>query len=259
MTRPILPPDGKAYLSSVVMFDLNLTSTVRDTYAALRVLAWGRAETPELSKEELEHNTGKDFQTLYRQLPILATNGVLRVRHAGTGHYSLLFTDGISGAETCLKIENSQKRESPVKDSLISKASKKTKKSLVKDDSAILKIENSQKREAPKAETRQITDEYKRLLGPNVEIKFAAGEGAAAKWIAERYTVEQFRAAYQHFKADKFWRGKLLTLRYLRNQIGPYLAECQPAPLPEDDAQLEADLAYMRARDAAKGIANGTN
>lgn len=76
--------------------------------------------------------------------------------------------------------------------------------------------------EAPPATTRAITDAYVALLGFDPGT-WAAGESTAAKWIAERYTVEKFQAAYRHFKAQKFFEDKRVSLRYLKQNIGDYV------------------------------------
>jgi len=221
MTRPLMPPDGKAYLSSVVMFELGLSSTIRDTYAALRVLAWGRAETPELTKADLERYTGKDFQTLYRQLPVLTLNGVLRVRHVSTGLYSVVFTDGISGANNCLKNETSRKRESPIKDSFRTKGSESKKNPEVKEDSEILKNETSRKRESPESwseKGRELARAYVGWVGYEPP-KADPVEIEAVEWLATHFTVEQVQAVYDELKATEFWAKKPLGMKYLRKAV----------------------------------------
>lgn len=121
MPRALLPPDGKFYVSSTVQFQLGLSVPVRDTYDALRALAWGKSETPELSWNVMEPLVGKDKKTVYRHLQHLVSLGVMRWRVSGVGQIVIQFTDGIHGADYCLKIEtnkslsfeNSQKRDKP--------------------------------------------------------------------------------------------------------------------------------------------------
>lgn len=121
MPRALLPPDGKFYVSSTVQFQLGLSVPVRDTYDALRALAWGKSETPELSWNVMEPLVGKDKKTVYRHLQHLVSLGVMRWRVSGVGQIVIQFTDGIHGADNCLKtetnkslnFENSQKRDKP--------------------------------------------------------------------------------------------------------------------------------------------------
>lgn len=82
------------------MCELELPSPIRETYATLRVLAWGVAETPEMSDDEIVRTIGKDpWTVLYRHAPKLAEAGVLHVRRGGNGGHVFVFTDGITGAE----------------------------------------------------------------------------------------------------------------------------------------------------------------
>jgi len=66
--------------------------------------------------------------------------------------------------------------------------------------------------------TREIQDAYIQELGYKPDT-WSAGEGAAAKAIAAKWTVEQFVKAYRHLKAQSFWGDKLVRLSYLKQQI----------------------------------------
>ena len=68
------------------------------------------------------------------------------------------------------------------------------------------------------ASTREIQAEYERLLGERVT-GWNKGESAAAKAIATRFTVAQFRAAYLRRKAERFWQTRRLRLRQLVDDI----------------------------------------
>jgi len=72
---------------------------------------------------------------------------------------------------------------------------------------------------SPASTTQSIQAEYERLLGYKLNGAWASGESKAAKKIAQAYTPAQLATAYQHYKADKFWREKRLTLRYLADQM----------------------------------------
>lgn len=77
-------------------------------------------------------------------------------------------------------------------------------------------------KEEPPATTRQITDAYINLLEYDPK-EWANGEGAAAKYIAERWSVDQMERAYSHYKADRFWSDQRLRLRNLKERIPEYL------------------------------------
>lgn len=67
--------------------------------------------------------------------------------------------------------------------------------------------------------TREIQDAYLDLLGYPIS-DWGAGESKAAKVIAESWTVDQFRAAYQSMKAQPFWSNKRIYLRKLVGEMG---------------------------------------
>lgn len=72
--------------------------------------------------------------------------------------------------------------------------------------------------------TASIQAEYESLIGQKLDRReWVKQEGAAAKRIGERYTVEQLRRAYRHYKAEKFWADKRLTLNYLSKNMGDML------------------------------------
>lgn len=98
MGCPLLPPGGFAQVSVQVLFDLGLSPAVRDTYTALRVLAWGATETPELSWELIIQYTGKQRKTVYNHMLALAHKGVLSWRPVRAGTIIVAFQDGIGGA-----------------------------------------------------------------------------------------------------------------------------------------------------------------
>lgn len=102
--------------------------------------------------------------------------------------------------------------------------------------------------------TRAIQDEYCVLLG-YVPSNWAEGEAAAAKAIAERWTVDQFRSAYQYYKSQPFWKGKRIMLRWLRSQMDEYFTTgVTPAPASEPQG-----YAGMREYLARRNGNNGTH
>lgn len=202
MPRSLLPPDGYARVSTRVLFELGLPPVVRDTYTSLRMLAWGGDETPELSWEQLTRYTGKERPTVYRHMLMLVNKGVIHWRAASVGTIVLTFTDGLS-----------QNREMPIKS-----LSPKEQEVDTPKDTACLKNETT-----GATPMRAIQAEYEKLLGYRVN-DWAAGEGKAAKQIGERYTVSQFREAYEYLKAQDFWRSKRLRLRYVVGEIDEYFA-----------------------------------
>lgn len=71
----------------------------------------------------------------------------------------------------------------------------------------------------PVSSTQEIQEAYEKLLGYKLNGEWATGESKAAKSIAKSYTPVQLAEAYRHYKADKFWKEKRLTLRYLSQQM----------------------------------------
>ena len=92
MPRPLLPPRG-VIVPTEIMFGMNLSPQVRDTWVLLRALAWGRQETPRLSLRQLTELTGKEQSTLYGHMAHLRDRGALRWRPAGEGTLIVSFPD----------------------------------------------------------------------------------------------------------------------------------------------------------------------
>ena len=91
MGRPLLPPGGFAQVSVRVIFELDLPPVIRDTYTALRVLAWGAPETPELSWGQIAQYTGKKRSTVYwhiRTSPPERISSWRRAKLSGTRLFS---------------------------------------------------------------------------------------------------------------------------------------------------------------------------
>lgn len=99
MTRPLLPPRG-VFVPTELLFDLSLSSTVRETASQIIALAWGQSETPPLTFEKLHQLTGKSIPTLYGHLRLLQTRGVLRWRSGGSSTFIFSLEFGIALAET---------------------------------------------------------------------------------------------------------------------------------------------------------------
>jgi hypothetical protein len=69
------------------------------------------------------------------------------------------------------------------------------------------------------ASTREIQDAYLRVSGYGAgEVSWAAGNAAAAKWLAERCTAVELEIMYSTLKGQPFWREKMLTLANIRKQ-----------------------------------------
>jgi hypothetical protein len=103
MGRPLLPPRG-VFVPTSILYDLELSATVRDTWAQLRGLAWGQNETPELSPAQITSISGKSQSVVYGHLAMLRAKGALRWR--SSRHGTLIFTfydsQGFSGnQENC--------------------------------------------------------------------------------------------------------------------------------------------------------------
>lgn len=89
-----------------------------------------------------------------------------------------------------------------------------------------------QKQPAAASKTTAIKERYVELLGHDAsEVSWANGEATAAKFIGEHWTPDELADAYQHFKADRFWADKLLTLSYLKKQIPDYLKSKTRGPV----------------------------
>jgi hypothetical protein len=69
--------------------------------------------------------------------------------------------------------------------------------------------------------TRDIQAAYESCVTYPVDWK--AGEGHAAKWLAEHsYTPDDVRACYAEMKRDQFWSDKPLSLSSVKNRIGQW-------------------------------------
>jgi len=87
-----------------------------------------------------------------------------------------------------------------------------------------------------KCTTREVTDTYLRVLELKAdEVSWANGEAKAAKFIAQRWTVEQIEASLKKIQSDPFWRDKLITLAYLKKQM-PVLVKSGNSNNPRQNA-----------------------
>jgi hypothetical protein len=69
--------------------------------------------------------------------------------------------------------------------------------------------------------TRDIQAAYESCV--TYPIDWKAGEGRAAKWLAEQgYTPDDVRACYAEMKRDQFWSDKPLSLSSVKNRIGAW-------------------------------------
>jgi len=212
VTRSLIPPRG-VFVPARVLFDLTLKPPVRDTVAQLLALAWGKNETPPLSFEQLHEITGKSIPTLYGHLRLLKLRGALRWRSVGSSTF--IFSLCLDSAPEDTEVVNSKELELPVNDPSSIKSSDVK---INTSDSEILENKNP-----PKATTMSIKNKYCQLLG-YIPHNWAEGEGAAAKHIAEHYTVDDFEKVYLYMKSQRFWQDKHLMLRNIKNQIQGVLA-----------------------------------
>ena len=84
--------------------------------------------------------------------------------------------------------------------------------------------------------TSEIKTTYEILLGYSLNGEWKAGEGKAAKVIGNGFTSQQLEQAYKHYKADKFWKDKRLTLHYLSEQM-PELFSTKSQSLGDESIQ----------------------
>lgn len=167
----------------------------------------------------LMHATGLSRTRLFEYARLLRVSNALLWHCAGSVFECSFVNDSDPDSG---ESRNPGKRDLPSKDPPPSKIPQKT-------ESRKERIESAKSRKAgipesgisAKAEMRQITDEYIRLLEYKPD-NWAEGEGKAAKQIGQHFTVEEFREAYQYFKAQKFWHDKRLTLRHLKTHIDDY-------------------------------------
>lgn len=200
--------------------DTSVSARVLRTAIVLRALAWGspgQRQTPPIHSGEFRTLTGTPPATFYSHLAVLRTKGWLLSRTAqhGTGRIVVEFPaiedSGLLESAGWLPSSDSRQPES-----------------------------SSQPENSGGAGTRPIQDEYIRLLGYAPQ-NWAEGEAKAAKAIGAKYTLAQFRTAYQHYKAQPFWNDKRLTLRYLAGQMPELLANGRAGRRRrEDPAEAEA-------------------
>lgn len=249
-----------------------LPANILETWLDFRALAWGRTETPELEFDRLRRETGKSRSTLCGHLAILTHCFSLRwlisgncvqvffegspaqapVQKAGrvqepglATHANLPGKPGDSRESRKLDLpplESLNQMNPQIKDSRVQKAGRVQKSGLAQPASPSM--------------TLQITDAYVAELGYDPGA-WAEGEGKAAKWIGEHYTVEQFVEAYRHYKAQSYWADKRLTLRYLKLNISDYFEhKAHGSHLTNsnrpDTAQLQRDQQFRAQRDARR-------
>lgn len=71
------------------------------------------------------------------------------------------------------------------------------------------------------SKTRDIQTAYESCV--NYPVDWKAGEGHAAKWLADNgYTPEDVRACYADMMKDNFWKDKPLRLSSVKNRIGQW-------------------------------------
>lgn len=210
--KTLLPPRG-VFVPTKILFDKSFTPTVRDTAAQLLALSWGSKETPPLSFEQLKEITGKSIPTLYGHLRLLRIRGALRWRTGGNSTF--IFSLMLDSAPEETEAANSKNQEMPVNNPLN-----------VNDSINVDNTSNSEfleNKNPLKTTTLVIKNKYCELLG-YVPHNWAEGEGAAAKVIAEHFTVAEFESVYRHMKAQKFWQDKHLMLRQVKPQMQGVLA-----------------------------------
>lgn len=212
MTETNWPP--KVYnILTQHLNDPTIPHAVFRFYCKLLALAWGGEAGLRIEVDDLMTAVGLQRSAVFEYARSLQLHSALLWQCAGD-----VFECSFTGVAP--ESADPLRAESAYIDPLTSKTLKKTKRSEVKEDSA--KSDKSGSADSqPKATTRQITDEYTRLLG-HPHIKWAEGESSAAKWIGQRFTVLEFAEAYHFYKAQKFWQGKRLTLRYIQSNIADY-------------------------------------
>jgi hypothetical protein len=104
--------------------------------------------------------------------------------------------------------------------------------------------------------TIAIKREYESLLGRSlIHTDWIRGNGTAAKSIGEKYSVEQLREAYQHYKREPFWKDKVLSLSYLEKLMHEYFRNRTGNELSNEEQTRIA----IRERLAKKEKNNDTN
>ena len=76
----------------------------------------------------------------------------------------------------------------------------------------------------PEHKIKNLLTEYNGWLGydPPAWGKETAG---AKRLLDAGYSHEEIHACYEHFKADKFWKGKHLSLAYISSNIAAWKQE----------------------------------
>lgn len=269
LPKPLLPPRG-LFVPVGLIFDKLLPPAAKDTAVQLRALAWGQDETPPLSLEQLTELTGKSQSTLYGHMRLLRLRGVLRWRPAGTTEIIVVFerafwlSENLENVSKKLESSNpaagpnpaesdtfqfSRNLEKPVKDS--------REVNLLPDPKKNPPFQNSGKPESPPpAGTKAIQAEYVALLGYE-PADWAAGEAAAAKWIGQHHTTADFRAAYEHYKGQDFWKDKRLKLSYLKNQLPEFQKTRKPPAMTTFSTELTPD--QLRLQEQVRQHRRGGN
>lgn len=233
MTHSLWPP--KVYnIPTSLMNSESVTHPVFRFFCKLRALAWGKDKL-RIDLDILMDSVSLKRSAVYEYARSLELHGAL-LWHCAADVFECSFTS----------VSDDKSGNPPVADLLIKDSTsmnrKKSKRLEDHKNKRISKSASSGLADSPvKASTRQITDEYVRLLGYDPG-DWAEGESKAAKWIGEHYTVEEFREAYRHFKARKFWSDKRLTLRHLRTQIQEYFKSAIPHSALQTDAEVQAEF-----------------
>jgi hypothetical protein len=256
-----------------------------DTAVWLRGMAWesGGRITPPFTPDMFRQLSGTPQATLYSHLAALRTKGWLLSRPAqrGTGQIIVEFPDAVDSdpLENSAALEDSSPPESPAEqDELGPKVGAKRQfssapehssapestalKSLIKPDSKDKPSTNTKEgadssasEKSLMARKRAIQDAYLAELGYKLKSgEWSAGESRAAGYIAEDFSVEQLVAAYRHYKAQKFWADKRLTLRYLAGQMAEFVGSRRRpgAGHRADDPAASAQLAALVQAEKAR-------
>lgn len=263
-----LPP-RYANVPIAFLLDPSIAAPVKETGMQLWAAAWESKDspprTPPFTPAEFQSLTGKSQSTLYGHLAALKDKHWLlfSAPQRGTGQLVVEFLFGEPAVQPVPQfskvLERSETLENAdlkafkeldslkeLKDSQFSETLENPEfsKSLENQPRGLPGKKSSKPRKSPPTEqaaapapsvttTRAITDEYVALLGRDPGT-WAEGEGAAAKWIAQRYTVEQFRAVYHHYKAQPFWKDKRVTLRYIKQNMTDCLKHLAEKPQKEN-------------------------
>lgn len=119
MTRPLLPPDF-VKVPVELLFNPQLSATLKVTWQQLRALAWGKTETQPFTAAEFEELTGTDVKTLYKHMGALRAHGAFRWRRGNGSTFIVSFecddqpADQPTHPAEILKNENSQNGELPL-------------------------------------------------------------------------------------------------------------------------------------------------